>query len=428
MRVSSRTFAPAAAIWLATHAAFADLGADAARLASAWKAQGVVHRLKPRLAERGIPTVIFLPAELSETTSGVCSSIAILAPTSTHFTVRAVGEAPGPPTPDDWPETSLAGLVQLSRCGARRARFSALLVEIRSPRAVIEVVAVTARVAVPSAVEVLPQRNPGPIAPLGGVRPRPEPLPLDARLKAAQARARREGGTDIVLSSLKSSPRGTGAHRQMLEVGCHRFNLLVEPTSDSEPFHDLAVVPEIDAAASLVRAEQGDGLDANVTVCAGDRSSFGIEFAGAPSSAPVRVVASRWPLPTGLPESWGATGRARVAAVLWKHGAVIRGGPVDQALGVQGPTLMPIAVEPGACYLGVLVAVRGTPHALALAAVSGSVSTQNHGGQGGEGTLVSFCARAQNAALFEADSRGTNLFWLFALFQNGRVAVGSEAP
>ena len=64
--------------------------------------------------------------------------------------------------------------------------------------------------------------------------------------------------------------------------------------------------------------------------------------------------------------------------------------------------------------------------ALALAAVSGGVSAHNHGGQGGESTLVSFCARSQSTALLEADSRGAGLFWLFALFQNGRLAVGEE--
>ena len=89
---------------------------------------------------------------------------------------------------------------------------------------------------------------------------------------------------------------------------------------------------------------------------------------------------------------------------------------------------MPIRVEPGACYLGVLVAVRGTPQALALALASGNVSAQNHGGPGGDGTVIAFCARSRTTALFEADSRGVGLFWLFALFQNGHVRIGEPAP
>lgn len=401
--------------------AHADLGADSARLARAWKAHGPVHRLRPRLAERTKPMLVFLPSDLSDSAAAFCASIAVLGPPSTHFTVRTVGGTLRSAGPDNLPQPSLAGLVELRRCGVRRARLSTLVIEMRSPRAVLEIIAVRSRTAIRSAIEVLPQRNPGPIARFGGWSSKPVPMPLLARLEAARARARREGGTELQETSVKSSLGGTGALRHEVPPGCHRFDLLVD---GSDPSYELALNPELDARASLVSLEHGDGLDAALSVCAGEPTTVEVDFVGAPSAAPIRVLTSRWPLPPGLPMNWGPTGRARVAAVLKRHDARFAGPLVDQALGVQGPTWMPIAVEPGSCYLGVLVAVRGSAQTLALAALSGSVHSQNHARPGAEGTLVSFCARSERSVVFEADSRGSDLFWLFALFESGRTPVG----
>ena len=65
---------------------------------------------------------------------------------------------------------------------------------------------------------------------------------------------------------------------------------------------------------------------------------------------------------------------------------------------------------------------------LALGAVSGAVSAQNHSGLTADGTLISFCSRGESVATIEAESRGAGLTWLFALWQTGRVSVGEEIP
>lgn len=427
MNAFGRACAAALLLMVVSGPARADLGADAARLSNEWRRDGEVQRLEPRLAERGAPTVVFAAAELAGHSRSACTSVAVLGPSSTHFTVRAVGAAPSPDDVEDFPVPSLAGLVQLTRCGPGRARLSTLLIEMRSPRAVIETILVESRSAVRSAVEVLPHRNPGPLALPGGSSVRPEPPPMATRLAAVMARSKREGAARTERLQLQSSVRGAGTLRRSIDAGCHRLDLLAEPTVASDDGYELALLPELHDAISVVAVERGDGLDASLTFCAGDRSPLGVEYVGAPARSPLSAVLSSWPLPEGLSDAWGAAGRARVAATLRRHAAPIEGAPVFQALGVQGPTLIPAEVEPGACYVGVLVAVRGAPQGLALAAVSGATSAQNHGLQGGDGTLVSFCARASDRVLFEADSRGVGLFWLFALFQNGRVAIGEQS-
>ncbi|MGC4088470.1 MAG: hypothetical protein QM756_11350 [Polyangiaceae bacterium] len=174
------------------------------------------------------------------------------------------------------------------------------------------------------------------------------------------------------------------------------------------------------------RFERGDGLAAAFTLCAGERTSVAFRFAGAPPEARLWIVRSARALPSGLLDSWGSGGKARMAAVLLRHGVRVHDTPVDQALGVQGPTLMPIAIEPSGCYVGVITAVQGQPFGMALAARVGRAEAQNHGGPSGEGTLVSFCARGERTAQIESDSRGAGLTWLFALWQTSRLPLGME--
>lgn len=429
MRPSAhRTLAWACALFCFAFAARsrAALGDDVSRLTAAWREHGVVRHLPPRLGERTAPSVVFLPVELLSGNSSSCISVAVLGENSIHFTLRAVGGAYLPESVEDWPQASLAGLVQITRCGARKARLGALLIEMRSPRAVLEVVAVESREPVPSATDVLQQRDPGPIAPLMGFGPQSAPPPIDERLAAAELATRKEGGLDVQRDSVQSSARGTGSVHRLVEAGCHKLQVFSEPDTEGARFGDLALMPELSAAAGLIGVERGDGFAASLSFCAGERTTAGFRYAGAPGGSLVWILASRYPLPDALPDSWGSGGRARMAAVLSRYRAKVSGMPVDQALGVQGPTLMPIAIEPGACYVAALSAVQGQPFTLALGVAGGSISAQNRSGLGADGTLVSFCSRGESRATIEAESRGTGLTWLFALWQTGRLSLGEE--
>ncbi|MFZ5897479.1 MAG: hypothetical protein ACOY0T_40890 [Myxococcota bacterium] len=411
---------------LGASSARADLGEDASRLTRTWGEHGIVRRLPPRLGERGVPSVIFLPIELLSGPASSCVSVAVLGPHSTHFTLRAAGSAYLPDSSEDWPQASLAGLVQITRCGSRKSRLSALVVEMRSPRALIEVIAVESQQPVQPAVEILPQRDPGPIAPFTGLSLPNTPPPLPERLAAAEANARRNGSEEIEREFAMSSARGAGLVRRQVDAGCHRLDVLVEPTPNRAALGDLAVMPELDATASLVSVERGDGHGAAFTFCAGDRTQVAFRFAGAPPESRVWVVASRFALPQGLLDNWGSGGKARMAAVLYRHGVRVSNAPVDQALGVQGPTLMPVAVVPGNCYVAAVTAVQGQAFGIALAARVGGAEVQNHGGSSGDGTLISFCARGHDIVTVEADSRGAGLTWLFALWEASRLPLGEE--
>ncbi|HLV64833.1 MAG TPA: hypothetical protein VKY73_03440 [Polyangiaceae bacterium] len=404
----------------------ADLDSDVQQLMRAWEKHGRVHRLPARLAERTSPLLIFAPPELVVKRTPACLTAAVLGPSSTHFAVRVAGTSAEGDT--EWVFGSVAGMVEVTRCGPERAHLAGMLVEMRSPRAVLETLIVESKKPVPRAAESVPQRDPGPVRPLAGSEPRPPPLPIAERSRIAEARLEREGGTVLGRERLVSSPDGTGSVERALEAGCYRLDLLAEAPQTRRGAYELTVLPDVAGPASVVSVERGDGLDASVTVCAADAAGLAVDFAGAPEQTPVWVLSARWPFPEGLPEAWGNGVRARVASVLRRHGVRVSGSPVDQALGVQGPTLMPVPVEPGACYVGVLAALEGRPLGLALAATPGGLVSHNHGGLDGDGTLVSFCAHSENRALIEADARGSDVIWMFAMWQAGRLPLGEELP
>ena len=402
----------------------ADLAEDASRLASAWQRSGKVTRQKVRFVERGSPALIFSTLDAPADKRAACVTVAIIGPNSTHFVVRALGVVPLG-TAGDGSFASLAGLAHVTRCGRLRSSLSALLVEMRSPRAVVETLVVESEKPPPDAVTILPQRDPGPVEPFTALEIQAAPAPLAARVELALKRLRRDGGLGVTDEQLAARPEGRGRITRSLSPGCHRFELLTEPSESART--ELAVEPALDQAARLVSTEQGDGLQSAFTVCAAAESELGLSYRGAPGSV-LHLLAARFPLPDGLPEAWGSLARAQVAAILFRHHAKVSGFPVDQGLGIQGPTLLPLRVEPGACYVAVVAGIAGRSAGFSLAASAPGVSAQNRSGDENDGTLVSFCTRSGTEALLEADSRGYGVAWIYALFQTGKLAVGTELP
>ena len=139
----------------------------------------------------------------------------------------------------------------------------------------------------------------------------------------------------------------------------------------------------------------------------------------------VTLLRARWDLAQGLPERWPAEARAAMSAVL-REQAVGLGGArlVDEALGVQGPTAMPVEVEPGACYLALVVELRGIAQTLSLAARAGGRDAQCRAPLDARGTALSFCAASTSRAILEVEARGLSLVWMSALWQVGKSRLG----
>ncbi|HEY3495854.1 MAG TPA: hypothetical protein VGK73_14250 [Polyangiaceae bacterium] len=412
----------ALSLTLAPCRAGADLGRDVERLMLAWSAFGHVKRLPPRLLERGDVLPLVLPAEPLDPKTPGCVTLAVLATTGTSFLLDPTGSAQSDPD-GDWPEGSLAGALELTRCGEKKPALAGLTLELRSPRAVLEFVIVESDDAPAHLVQVLPHRDPGPVAPLGGSGPRPAVAPLSLRLRAAEERAARDQAIELTVQDLVASPTGMGSALITLAPGCHRFDLLGDETGRRPADVDFDVRSE--DGSELLAADHSESTDARALFCVGRPMPVTLRFAGAGPFAKLALARSRWDLEPNLPARWPAEARARFSGVLRNQRVSLsRAELIDESLGVQGDTLQPIAVEPAACYVAVGVQLRGDAAVLSMAARTSRGIAQSRLDPEVAGALVSFCAGGDERALVEIDARGLGLVWMSAVFRVGRSRLG----
>jgi hypothetical protein len=417
----------AALCLLFTRSSQADLDQDMTRLAAAWHDQGEVHRLAPHFVERGTIRPLFLQRELTNPLRDDCLTVVVMGVPSTSFVMRFLPARGALFWPEgEHPEASAAGAAQLVRCGVRKAMLDRLAIEMRSPRGLIEVLAVRTPRPLPPLAQVLEHRDPGPIAPLGVSGPAPLAAPLQSRVHAIESRVRRDGAADVARRSVSAGPDGAGEIALALAPGCHRLDLLATSADAAIPVDvDADLISERDA--ELIATDRSENADATLPACVGEPTRVRLHFVGAPARGALTLLFARWDLPAGLPVSWGPTLRARMAEALQQHrGPKVEASPIYSSLGVSGITLLPIELDPGGCYLAAVAALRGDPSGVALSIERGRHQSQNHGGPGGPGTALAFCADGSSEALADVEVRGGGVSWLFALWPAGHHALGER--
>jgi hypothetical protein len=410
-----------------TAPAAADLGTDVERVKLAWSAFGRVHHLTPRFLERGDRLPLLLPAELLDPETPGCVTVALLTPTSLHFVLDSQ-PAEAPPA-ERAPDESLAGALEIARCGADKAAFSSLGVVMRSPQGLLETLVVATPDAAPPLTTVLPHRDPGPIAPLSGSGPRPSMAPLSARARAIEQRAAREGALEFSSEDVQASGAGAGSELFAFGAGCHVLELLAdEATSPGLRGADVDIeVSEADGG-EILAVDQGESSDARVVFCLGEARALRVRFQGGAPMSRLLMVRTRFELSAELPAPWDSDTRARFSAVIRATHQELRGAKlVDAALGVQGATHMPQRLEPGSCYLALVVPLRGDGAMLSVQAEAGPRSASSRSLPGAPGTGVGFCTDHDTRAVIEVEARGFGVVWMSALFRTASVPLRGEA-
>lgn len=395
------------------------------RLAAAWQSHGRVTRLRPELVERGTLRPILLDDDATSFSKD-CTTIAFVGAPSANFIVRfLIPERPGSSL-GLLPEASIAGAAQITRCGARKAALAGLILEMRSPRGVLETVIARTSGPPPPLRSILADRDPGPIVAVADPGLRPPTSAISERARLFEARARREGALAVSRSSVGSDPTGSGEIVLHHEAGCERISVLGVP----DPPHAQR---SIDIDAELVGPESRDPIasdlsdspDAVLEKCDGDKTVSKLRFTGSLPGVPVVVMRASWPLPQGLPVDWGSGPRGSMVSALGiAQTRALAPGPVYESLGVAGITALPVPVEAGACYLVGVTAIRGNPLGVGIQATLPALAAQNQSGPGSSGTSLSFCAMSDEPALLEVDTRGTGLIWLLAVWQTALLPVG----
>jgi len=428
-RGTAPSFGALAATLAFSNMASADLGADVERVKLAWASSAKLVDLSPRLLERGTIRRLFLPKENIDPTNDDCTTVAVLGAPSTNFVLRFLPSEDDAAASRDWPEPSIAGAAQITRCGARKAMLSRIAVEMRSPRGVLEFVVARSSEPMPSLLKTLPHRDPGPPGRRRETGPQASLAPLAERVARVQHRNSQNNARDPYERKVLSSRTGTGTKLFRLDAGCHRFDVLGEASGDEEHPTDVDMIVKSVAEELVLGEDRSDNADASVEFCVGQQEIVKLSFQGAAPRSEVAVLLASWQLPAGLPEAWGARARASMAEAVGKaQFPALTERPIFATLGVQGPTFLPIEVLPDACYLVVVAAIRGATHGIAIAARSGGSLGQNQSQPEDTSTSLAFCAEGADRALIEVEAHGSGLGWLLGVWQVGSVALGEPRP
>lgn len=419
------------AIGLATtalpRAAHADLATDVSVLRAARSAYGPVVQLKPRLYERGERGPLPIPPELLDPKTPACVTLSILGVRELHFAVRFSQLDPGAPS-TAFGEASVAGSSEVTRCGANKPYLAAVLLEMRSPRGIVEVLLSSAAGRVPPLSALLPNRDPGLELPLGESGARPAPAPLAARLERLTTRARQDGAQSVGIAQVQAGEEGAGAESIALDAGCHELSLLAESSQGPSSAVDLDFELLDAESGARLGSDRAEDADASLSLCMGSASRTELRFVGGPARAALSLVHVRFDLPPGLPASWGPEARGRMAKVARDARLRLATQPFYSSLGVQGTTSLPLEVEPGVCYSALLVSLRGEVRNLSLSARVRAAGESPRWVSDTDGGALSFCAHGGRHATLEVSSEGASLAWLLSVWTTGRSAIGARAP
>jgi hypothetical protein len=399
--------------------ASADARDVAERVVEQWRgAGGHVTALPTRFLFDDETVVI--PVPVDESTG--CTHVALIGARGLSFRARLSEATNDPLAPEPGGRaTSVAGVVELRRCGGARA-IRHVVVTSDAGRGALEVVLARAPSALPALTAVIPERTGGALPPVPEAGALPALPTPEKRAELAEARAKRDGARIDKRTALHAGADGAGEVELALDAGCHRLEVFArDPRADrlGRRFR-LDVDAELrDPAGDRVLArDRTEAPDARLEACVGRTTRVNLVFAGAPPNAELTSTLASWSLPERLPSLWGAVTRSKMARVMFtRHVAVPADDPVYLAQGSSGTTPFAVPVETGGCYLAVVALTHGHARSLQIRTVVGARESTDERGAAEEAALSAFCINAHETARVEVHSRGTGVGWGLAVFR-----------
>lgn len=391
------------------------LGRQAKRLQDLYADLGSVERHRPRLLDQTDAFPIVLDPRQLNPASEDCLTVTVLGSPNLSFLMLFQDELESPAR-RAWPIPSAAGAAEVTRCGARKSLLEGLSVKLRSRRGVLEFLVLRSQQPPPPVGELLAGRNPGANLPSPQVGRRPWLAPLEQRLEEAIRHGHENGAEIVGPSGVKADVTGRGSSVLHLTEGCHRIFLLAESDPEAPP----------DLDARLYRLTQGEELTTDeehsgqvtLTHCVGRADRVRLDFSGATPHGEVTVLQARWPIPEGLPVSWGPHSRARLAQTVFRDDLPqLPDPPVFAALGVRGVTTVRVETDPDACYVAVLSTIKGDATNMALAVAVGGTLHDATLDRDEPGVTTSFCAKGSDQVTMDVQVLGSGLAWIVGIWQ-----------
>jgi hypothetical protein len=415
--VRSGPLAACAILLFAVEGRAGDVQIAARRVEAEWRRAGADVAVQPTRFVYDNETARFpIPDERADLP---CTTIALVGARGLSFHAKVAGASDDPLLDSPLRASSVAGVLELSSCEADE-RPSSVQVTNDAGHGAIEVVVARSRAPLAHVRAVLLERvggnlpaplDPGPLGPLAA----PE-----RRADLAEARARADRGEIEPRISAQANADGAGEIEIDLEEGCHRIEAFAhEPAANARRRPRLDLDAELrDADDVLIGKDKSDAADVHMDVCLGEGAHTTLVFAGAPPRTDVFVTHAFYKLPARLPALWGPLARSRMArAMKARHLASPPSPAILLAQGTSLTTVVPVAVEPGACYLAVTAIVDGPARGIGVRAGIGSREIADERGAADDGGVVAFCAGPATAARIEIEARRMGVTWGLALFR-----------
>lgn len=397
----------------------ADAREVAERVAEQWRAAGGhVTALPTRFLFDDETVIVAVPVD--EATG--CTHVALIGARGLSFRAKLSDATSDPLAPEiGGRATSLAGVVELRRCGSSRA-VRHVVVTSDAGRGALEVVVARAPSALPSLASVVPERTGGALPPVPEAGALPALPPPEKRAELAEGRAKREGARIDPRTPLHAGDDGGGEAELQLDAGCHRVELFArDPRADraGRRFRlDLDAELRDPGGERVLARDRTEAPDARLEACVGRTTRVNVVFAGAPPNGEVTTTTASWPLPQRLPSLWGPVTRSKMARVMFtRHIAVPAEDPVFLGQGSSGTTPFPIPVETGGCYFAVVALTHGHARSFQIRTMVGARESTDERGAAEEAAMSAFCVAAHETARVEVHARGTGVGWGLAVFR-----------
>jgi hypothetical protein len=407
------------AVVLGSGPARADAREVADRVVDQWRAAGGHVTALPTRFVFDDETVV-IPIPVDDATG--CTHVALIGARGLSFRARLSDATSDPLAPEvGGRATSLAGVVELRRCGAARP-IRHVVVTSDAGRGALEVVVARAPSAMPALTSVIPERTGGALPPVPEAGALPALPPPEKRAEIAEARAKREGARIDARTPLRAGEDGGGETELALAAGCHRVEVFAREARNERFGRRFRL--DVDAELRdpgndrVLARDRTEAPDARLEACVGRTTRVNVVFAGAPPNAELTSTLASWPLPERLPSLWGPVTRSKMARVMFtRHVAIPADDPVFLGQGSSGTTPFPVPVETGGCYLAVVALTHGHARSLQIRSVVGARESTDERGAAEEAALSAFCVNAHESAHVEVHARGTGVGWGLALFR-----------
>lgn len=424
MRIGLALSALTAAVLLVPGLARADGGRDVSeRVVEQWRAAGGhVTQLASRFIFDDETSLVPIPASDEPVPPGGCTHVAIVGARGVSFRAKLSDATFDPLAPEIGARgTSLAGVVELRRCGTGRP-IRHVVVTSDAGRGALEVIVARAPSALPSLTSVIPERTGGALPPMPEAGALP-PLPtMEKRAELAETRAKRDGARIDSRTTLRAGDDGSGESELVLAAGCHRVELFARDPRTDRPGRRFRL--DVDAelrdptSDRVLARDRTEAPDARLEACLGRSTRVVVVWAGAPPNGDITATVASWPLPQFLPTLWGAIARSKMARVMFtRHVAIPSDDPVFLGQGSSGTTPFPIPVEAGGCYVAVVALTHGHARSLQIRAVVGARESADERGAAEEAALSAFCVGAHETARVEVHARGPAIGWGLAVYR-----------